>query len=327
LSSLLNCGLKISQKTLSDSVLANNSSLKKLFVRPIESPAVLLLLTGSLLGLTFPLGKLANQALVSPLIWAWLVSTGAGVVLLLIRFLNGKGISLGSVYYRYYLISSVLSLVIPNLLIFNVIPKLGSGFTGILFTLTPVITLAMSIVLRVRVPGTIGICGIAIGLIGAVIVTTTRGEVNQPAALVWILAGLCIPLSLAAGNIYRTVAWPEDAEPLELATGSNLSAGILLTMLIIASSQLIQIQDLLSIQSVAIAQVIAASAMFGLFYKLQQVGGPTYLSQISYVAAGVALFSGTLFLDERYSVVTWLGAVVIVFGIVLGVIGEQRRAH
>ena len=67
--------------------------------------------------------------------------------------------------------------------------------------------------------------------------------------------------------------------------------------------------------------------MFGLFYKLQQVGGPTYLSQISYVAAGVALFSGTLFLDERYSVVTWLGAVVIVFGIVLGVIGEQRRAH
>jgi len=185
----------------------------------------------------------------------------------------------------------------------------------------------MSIVLRVRVPGTIGICGIAIGLIGAVIVTTTRGEVNQPAALVWILAGLCIPLSLAAGNIYRTVAWPEDAEPLELATGSNLSAGILLTMLIIASSQLIQIQDLLSIQSVAIAQVIAASAMFGLFYKLQQVGGPTYLSQISYVAAGVALFSGTLFLDERYSVVTWLGAVVIVFGIVLGVIGEQRRVH
>ena len=296
-------------------------------MRPIESPAVLLLLTGSLLGLTFPLGKLANQALIPPLIWAWLVSTGAGVVLLLFRSLKGSGISLSPVYCSYYLLSSILSLVIPNLLIFTVIPKLGSGYTGILFTLTPVITLALSIVLRVRVPNTLGICAIVIGLIGAVIVTTTRGEVNQPAALVWILAGLCIPVSLSAGNIYRTLAWPEDAEPLELAVGSNLSAALLLTLLIVASPQLMQISDLLSIKPVAIAQVIAASAMFGLFYKLQQVGGPTYLSQISYVAAGIALFSGTLFLDERYSLITWSGAVVIVIGIALGVLAEQRKAQ
>ena len=296
-------------------------------MRPIESPAVLLLLTGSLLGLTFPLGKLANQALIPPLIWAWLVSTGAGVVLLLFRSLKGSGISLSPVYCSYYLLSSILSLVIPNLLIFTVIPKLGSGYTGILFTLTPVITLALSIVLRVRVPNTLGICAIMIGLIGAVIVTTTRGEVNQPAALVWILAGLCIPVSLSAGNIYRTLAWPKDAEPLELAIGSNLSAALLLTLLIVASSQLMQISDLLSIKPVAIAQVIAASAMFGLFYKLQQVGGPTYLSQISYVAAGIALFSGTLFLDERYSLITWSGAVVIVIGIALGVLAEQRKAQ
>ena len=287
----------------------------------------MLLLTGSLLGLTFPLGKLANQALIPPLIWAWLVSTGAGVVLLLFRSLKGSGISLSPVYCSYYLLSSILSLVIPNLLIFTVIPKLGSGYTGILFTLTPVITLALSIVLRVRVPNTLGICAIVIGLIGAVIVTTTRGEVNQPAALVWILAGLCIPVSLSAGNIYRTLAWPKDAEPLELAIGSNLSAALLLTLLIVASSQLMQISDLLSIKPVAIAQVIAASAMFGLFYKLQQVGGPTYLSQISYVAAGIALFSGTLFLDERYSLITWSGAVVIVIGIALGVLAEQRKAQ
>jgi len=296
-------------------------------VRHIESPAALLLLTGSLLGLTFPLGKLASQALIPPLIWAWLVSTGAGVVLLLFRSLKGSGISLNPIYCRYYLLSSILSLVIPNLLIFTVIPKLGSGYTGILFTLTPVITLALSIVLRVRVPNTLGICAIAIGLIGAVIVTTTRGELNQPAATVWILAGLCIPVSLSAGNIYRTLAWPEDAEPLELAIGSNLSAALLLTLLIVASSQLMQIDNLLTIKPIAFAQVIAASAMFGLFYKLQQVGGPTYLSQISYVAAGIALFAGTLFLDERYSFVTWSGAVIIVIGIALGVVAEQRKAQ
>ena len=42
------------------------------------------------------------------------------------------------------------------------------------------------------------------------------------------------------------------------------------------------------------------------------VGGPVYLSQIGYVAAAVGLFSGTLFLGERYGLLTWLGAAVII---------------
>ena len=57
-----------------------------------------------------------------------------------------------------------------------------------------------------------------------------------------------------------------------------------------------------------VAQVASASAMFVFFFRLQAVGGPVYLSQIGYVGAAVGLFSGTLFLGERYQLLTWLGA-------------------
>ena len=156
--------------------------------------------------------------------------------------------------------------------------------------------------------------------------TLTRGQVDQPASLIWILTGLCVPISLAVGNVYRTLAWPEGASPFELAIGSNLAAAILLYVIVVMSSQMDAFLDLLPIKKLALMQIAGSAAMFSVFFRLQQVGGPTYLSQIGYVAAGVALFSGTLFLGERYSIVTWFGAAVIVAGIGLSIVAQQQQA-
>lgn len=290
----------------------------------IGSPALLLLLTGSLLGLTFPLGKMASAAAVPPIVWAWLVSFGAGTALLLARLLAGRRVAMDRAHLRYYLVSALVSLVIPNLLIFSVIPRLGSGFTGILFTLSPVFTLLLSMLWRVRAPSGIGLVGIAVGFAGALLVTSTRGEVAQPAALAWLLAGLCIPVSLAAGNIYRTLAWPPQGQPLELAIGSNLAAAAVLLALLLGRGEGAALQSLAAVPSVAATQVLASTAMFSLFFRLQQTGGPTYLSQIGYVAAAVALLAGTGMLGERYAATTWAGAVVILAGIALSVRAQQR---
>jgi len=292
----------------------------------IDSPPLLLLITGSLLGLTFPLGKLASAASVSPMAWAWLVSFGAGSCLLLARLLSGRRVALNGEHLRFYLLSALVSLVIPNLLIFSVIPRLGSGFTGILFTISPVFTLLLSVVWRVRTPTGIGIAGIAIGFAGALLVTSSRGELSQPASAIWLLAGLCIPASLAIGNVYRTVAWPCQAQPMELAIGSNLASATLLLALMLVRGEGAAVAGLAAIPAVAAAQVLASTAMFSLFFRLQQVGGPTYLSQIGYVGAAVALLAGTGVLGERYAWPTWAGALVILIGIALSVRAQQRPA-
>ena len=289
-----------------------------------DSPGLLLLLTGGFLGLTFPLGKLASEAQISPVVWAWLIAAGSGSVMLAIYVFSGNKISLRGNYIKYYFVLSVCSLVIPNILIFVVIPKLGSGFTGILFTLSPICTLALSLIFKVRIPTCLGALGIAIGLLGAVMVALTRGEINQPASFYWVLTGLCIPISLAIGNLYRTVAWPEGATPFELATGSNLAAAIQLFVILLVFSEASEISDLLHVKKLALMQVIGSVIMFSMFFRLQQIGGPTYLSQIGYIAAGVALIAGTLFLGERYSLLTWIGAAVIVVGIGLSVVAQRH---
>lgn len=292
-------------------------------MKVLDSATVLLVLTGTLLGLTFPLGKLSHSAGISPVIWAWLISAGSAACLLAICLAFRRAIPYGPVVLRYYVVLAAISLIVPNLLTFFVIPQLGSGFTGLMFTLSPVFTLALSFLWQVRVPNALGMFGIALGFIGALMVALTRGEVGQPASLFWVVLGLCIPLSLAFGNLYRTMAWPEGENPLALATGSNLAAAVILLLIIGLDPTSSLPGGLITHATISVPAVITATAMFTVFFRLQQLGGPTYLSQIGYVAAAVALLVGTVFLSERYSLLTWSGAAVIVLAILVSVRAQR----
>lgn len=291
---------------------------------PIKSPIILLLLTGFFLGLTFPFGKIASDAGISPIVWAWLISAGSGACLFCLYAMSKRLISLQSNFVMYYFCASVVSLILPNILTFTVIPKLGAGFTGLLFTLSPVFTLTISSIWNVRVPNLLGITGIVLGFLGAGIVALTKGDISQPASFFWVGVGLCIPLSLAIGNVYRTLAWPKDAQPLELAVGSNLAAGLILTLIIFVHPGIELPGGLIASSEISMLAVLASTAMFTVFFRLQAAGGPTYLSQIGYIAAAVALFSGTVFLSERYSTVTWMGAAIIVLGVVISIRAQQN---
>jgi drug/metabolite transporter (DMT)-like permease len=283
----------------------------------LGSAAGLLLATGGLLGLMPLFGKLAIGSGASPLAWAFVISFGAGLVLGCVQLARGKPPVPTARKLRYFVVTAAITFAIPNILIFSAVSHLGAGYTGIMYTLSPVITLVLSMLLRVRPPNLLGVGGIAVGFLGAVMVAATRGEVGQPAALFWVAIGLLIPLSLAAGNIYRSLDWPEDAGPIELAVGSHLAAALMLLAGMLATGDLGSLARLTDLPLLVVAQVAASSAMFALLFRLQVVGGPVYLSQIGYVGAAVGLVAGVVILGERYALPTWAGAAIIAAGVVM----------
>ena len=282
-----------------------------------NSAVGLLIVTGGLLGLSLPFGKIATDAGVPGIVWAFVISLGAGGLLFVALLVKGGRPSLTSHKLRYFFITAAVSYALPNVLMFSAIPHLGAGYTGIMFTLSPVVTLVLSILLGVRRPNMLGVAGIAVGFAGAVMVAATRGEAGQPAALFWVAVGLLVPISLAVGNIYRTMDWPGGTGPIELAVGSHLASAALLLAGILALPGAGSLSLLAGVPLVVVGQMAAASAMFAFYFRLQAVGGPVYLSQIGYVAAAVGLFSGTLFLGESYGALTWIGALVICAGVAL----------
>ena len=277
----------------------------------------LLIVTGGLLGLTLPFGKMATQSGVPAMLWAFVISCGAGGVLFLALAVRRQFFTVTAPRLRYFIIAAAISYAIPNLLMFSSIPHLGAGYAGIMFTLSPVITLVLSILLGVRRPNLLGIAGIATGFVGAVMVALTRGVADRPAELFWVVIGLLIPVSLAAGNIYRTYDWPRDTGPIELAAGSHLAAALMLLTGLIGLGHGGSFSYLSQMPVLVLAQIASASTMFAFFFRLQAVGGPVYLSQIGYVAAAVGLGSGVLFLGEHYRLLTWAGAAIIVVGVIM----------
>ncbi|MBV2141885.1 DMT family transporter [Falsochrobactrum sp. TDYN1] len=286
-------------------------------MRIMDSALFLLLATGMLLGLILPLGKIAAEAGVAPAMWAFLVSAGAGIILLAVLLLQRRGVGFSGGRLRYYICTAIISYALPNLLILSAIPHLGAGFTGIMYTLSPVITLVISMGFGLRRPNALGIVGIAVGFAGAVMVALTRGEVGKPADPLWVAAALFIPVLLAIGNVYRTLDWPKNAAPTELAAGSHLAAALMLFGGIFLFTGNFPLHTFALVPEATVAQAVASAGMFALFFRLQAVGGPVYLSQIGYVAAALGLMSGTLFLGEHYPPLTWIGAGVIAIGVTL----------
>jgi drug/metabolite transporter (DMT)-like permease len=293
----------------------------------LQEPAVLLVITGTLIGLNFPLGKIAGQAGVTPMLWALLISLGAMLMLLPILAVRRELQWPSKRVIRYAFISAAISFVTPNLLLFTVIPHTGAGYTGLMFALSPVFTVLLALLFRLKTPSRLGFLGIAIGLTGATVVSLTRSSAPDGPSTEWLLAALLIPVALAAGNVYRTLDWPDQTSPNVLAFWGHTLSSLIFVSLLWQIHGTLPFSELVPAAGAALVQVLVAGMTFPVFFRLQQTGGPVLLSQIGYVAAAVGMIAATLFLGEQYDAATWWGAGVIALGILITVIaqiGERR---
>ena len=285
----------------------------------LQSPALLLLAVGTLLGLNFPLGKLAQAAQVPAVLWAALISLGASSLLGAWLLLRRRPVVCDAQHARYFVITALVSYALPNLLVLAAMAHLGSGPTAMMFTLSPLFTALLSRLAGLRAPARLEYWGIAIGFGGALLVALARGEAGRPAAWLWVGVGLLIPLLLALGNVYRSLDWPPRADGTWLAVGSHGVAALLLLALCALTGAWRGLPALAGVPWLAAAQVTAAVLMFPLFFRLQALGGPVLLSQIGTVGAGVGVAVGAGLLGERYPPLVWGGVALIALGIGLTV--------
>lgn len=285
----------------------------------LQSPALLLLAVGTLLGLNFPLGKLAQAAQVPAVLWAALISLGASTLLGAWLLLRRRPVVCDAQHLRYFVITALVSYALPNLLVLAAMAHLGSGPTAMMFTLSPLFTALLSRLAGLRAPARLEYWGIAIGFGGALLVALARGEAGRPAAWLWVGVGLLIPLLLALGNVYRSLDWPPRADGTWLAVGSHGVAALLLLALCALTGAWRGLPALAGVPWLAAAQVAAAVLMFPLFFRLQALGGPVLLSQIGTVGAGVGVAVGAGLLGERYPPLVWGGVALIALGIGLTV--------
>lgn len=290
--------------------------------RRIE-PVLLLFAAGFCIGLIFPLGRLAGEAGIPPLVFAGASAAGAAIVLGVITFASAQRIPFDAPTLRYAAVAGQLTFAIPFGTLVAVIPHLGSGIPAILQSLAPIVTLAIVLVIGLEKPNAMRTLGLATGMAGALIILVSRnaGALDVDAPFGWYLAALVTPAALALGNVYRTTSWPGGRGPLPLATLTLAAAAFGIALVLVLQALLGAAPAMAAVLRsgwwLILAQSLATGVGYAFFFRLQQIGGPVYLSQISYVNTGVGVGFAVLLFQERLSLWIWLAVALVFLGVAL----------
>ena len=286
-------------------------------------PLALLFAAGSFIGLIFPLTKLAGAEGLQPCTFAGLSAAGASIVLLAVVRLTRQKVTATPAELRYAAVAGQFTFAIPFGTLAAVVPFAGSGIPAILQSLAPITTLAIVYAMGLERPRFARAAGLAIGLAGVLLILASRGAEPgaSPDALFWTALALITPAALAIGNVYRSVAWPPGSQALPLAcvTLAFAAAGLLLLALMLWLVDLAAApwQGLAQGWHLVLLQSLCTGIGYGFFFRLQQVGGPVYLSQISYVNTAVGVGFAVIAFGEILPLTAWLAVALIFSGIAL----------
>jgi drug/metabolite transporter (DMT)-like permease len=282
----------------------------------------LLALNGTLIAAIYACAKLAGGHGVSALgVLAWQVAFAASAMTLIVAA-RGELPRLTAANLRYAGVAGVLGVTAPNLITFGALAHLPSGLVGVITALSPMFTYAFAMALRIEQMQALRAAGIVMGLAGVLFIALPRGTLASHGATPWVLLAMAAPLSLAGGNIYRTLAWPSGLPPISAAALLLVLQALFLVPAAVMSGQFV-------VPSLALhaadAPLLTAGALTTGFYlgafELQRRGGPVVVGQLGYVITIASLAIGMVLFDERHT----LGTVVAVAAVLAGVALVNRR--
>lgn len=278
---------------------------------------LLLIATGALLGLSTNLAKLAAAEGIPATPFLILSGGGAALVLAVLAAARGHRVPLTPRALEYFLVAGLVSFAAPNLILFSAVPHVGAGFAALTIAFPPLLTYLGALALGMERFQARRAAGVALALAGAVLLAWAKFE-TPDAAPGWILATLCAPVLLAAGNLYRTLRWPPGVPPDVLAPGMLAAS----TLLVVAAAlpaglPVLPVQPTATALGWVALQVAAFALQYLLYFDLQRRGGPVVLSLLGSVAALVGLPIAILALGEPVPGLLAPAALLIAAGIAL----------
>lgn len=212
---------------------------------------------------------------------------------------------------------------VPNALAFGAARHVGAAFVSLCFAFPLVFTYGMALSLGMERLRTARLIGVASGVIGAVLLAGAGATLANDHVSIWVIAALTAPVVIAVGNIFRSSYWPSGARASHLSTGMMVFAFFAMVAINAALGlDLSPRQWTFQSALVLAGQVLIFTIMYDLYFRLQNLAGPVYLSQIGSVAAVVGALLALVFFDEIPGPQQIAAAVCVAVGI--GLVSWRR---
>jgi drug/metabolite transporter (DMT)-like permease len=277
--------------------------------------AALLILNGSLIAGIYAFAKAGTASALGVLAWQLLFSA---VVLCAVARWRGQVPRLDRTTLRYAAIAGVLGVSAPSLVTFCALSQVPAGFIGVVGALSPLFTYLIALGLGIERVRRARAIGIALGLVGVLVLLLPRGALPDAGALPWAVLALAGPLLLAAGNLFRSLAWPSGLPPLGAASLMLALQAVVVVPLALATGAF---RWPLALEHEGDLALLGGGALTAVFYlsafELQRRAGPVIVGQLGYVITAVSLAIGVLVFGERYGASAFVAVALILAGLAL----------
>lgn len=271
----------------------------------------LLITMGAAWGLHFALMKMVASGEGAPLLLLFPTLAGISVGFALIVVARRSLYRPTWAHLRFFVISGLLGYLAPILLELIVAAKIDAGLLTLIVTTNPLITILVAGLMRTEVVRFRQILAAGLGAVAAAALLLPDSALPSTDMRVWVAAAFGIPSLYAVYNVYVAKAWPNDLDPLQVATGESIASALFAFPFfawVVATSGAAPLAES---PLTLVALILATTVEVWAFFELIRRAGAIFVSFSSF-AALVGGISWGIFLFAEQMTLWMVGSCALV---------------
>lgn len=288
----------------------------------------LLLLLGFIWGTGYSIARFAMTHDVPPLGYSFWQSLGPAIIIGFLTMAqdSGKFAHLSTKRSRFYLISGLTGIVIPNTSMYFAASHLPASILAMIVNTVPIIAYPLALFMRLERFNIWRLFGIGLAFLGLMLIIVPKSSLPSPDLIPWVLATLITPFSFAICSIYIARFRPANTDSLTLSAGMLIFSSLMLIPMVIITDSFYTFQIPFTAPDwVIILEILLSSIGYVLFFQLIKLAGPVYYSMVDTIVVITGILWGYLIFGEQLNRFTG-GAVICIVIALLIVTHEQRHA-
>jgi drug/metabolite transporter (DMT)-like permease len=295
------------------------------FSRPLVSLALLVSL-GVIWGTGYSIARFAMTNGVPPLGYSFWQSLGPAIIIGLITLVRNKTLKITTTSSRFYLITGLTGIVIPNTSMYFAASHLPASILAILVNTVPIVAYPMALFAGLEKFNWQRLSGILLAFCGLMLIILPESSLPSSNLAPWVLATLVTPLSFAFCSIYIARYSPKDSDILTLSAGMLIFSSLLLIPLVLSAHSFYFFHIPFTTPDwIIVLEIVLSSIGYVLFFQLIKIAGPVYYSLVDTIVVLTGVFWGYTIFGERLNIWT-ATAVLLIIAALLLVTRQQRIA-
>jgi drug/metabolite transporter (DMT)-like permease len=263
---------------------------------------------------------------VPPLGYSFWQSLGPAIIIGLITLVRNKAFKITAASSRFYLITGLTGIVIPNTSMYFAASHLPASILAMLVNTVPVVAYPMALIAGLEKFNWQRLSGILLAFCGLMLIILPESSLPSSNLAPWVLATLVTPLSFAFCSIYIARYSPKDSDILTLSAGMLIFSSLLLIPLVLSAHSFYFFHIPFTTPDwIIVLEIVLSSIGYVLFFQLIKIAGPVYYSLVDTIVVLTGVFWGYTIFGERLNIWT-ATAVLLIIAALLLVTRQQRIA-